>query len=146
MPGRVLQLPDELSPDALRKAALDPAAQEAMHREELARQQTEEKAKRTATIWTDTSPFAVWLRSQQQRRDRIGALARVAVKDPFWPTGASRERLARYFQEMGARDFVMQSVRMAWDEFSKVEKRERARTKNRQKNKQRKATRRAQRR
>lgn len=113
---------------------------------DLERAVIEEKAQRTATIWKDTSPFAIWLRSQTPRRDRIGALARVCIKDPNWPTEATRERLAHYFTEMGARTFVLQSIAMAWDEFGKVEKKQRAREKNRQKNKQRKLTRRAQRR
>lgn len=39
------------------------------------------------------------------------------MQDPYWPGGKDRGVLASYFQKMGARQFVMQSVREAWDEF-----------------------------
>lgn len=97
-------------------------------------------------ILDDTTPFGIWLRSQLKRQDRVGGLARVAVKDPFWPGGESRQKVVDYFMSMGARDFVRATVNIAWDEFDKLEKRARSKTKSRARNAQRKATRRSQRR
>lgn len=96
-------------------------------------------------IFQDESPFAVWLRQQVKRQDRVGGLARVACKDPYWRTAKSRQAVISYFREMGAREFVTKSVNIAWDEFERQEKRTRTKSANRMRNKQRKATRRSQR-
>lgn len=74
---------------------------------------------------TDTTPFGAWLRCQVHRHDPVGALARVAAMDPYWPGGTSRQQVRDYFVKMGARDFVLQSVRAAWDEFEKHERKQR---------------------
>lgn len=97
-------------------------------------------------ILDDATPFGVWLRAQVKRQDRVGGLARVAVKDPHWPGGDSRQKVVNYFMSMGARDFVRATVNIAWDEFDKLEKRARSKDKSRARNAQRKATRRSQRR
>jgi YozE SAM-like fold len=76
-------------------------------------------------------PFDRWLRGQAHRKDRVGSLARVMAKDPEWPGGVSRAVVADYFRGQGAREFVMESVRLAWDEFEKQQRRARNRDKNR---------------
>lgn len=68
---------------------------------------------------SDHSPFANWLRAQTKRRDPVGRLARVAVKDPVWPGSQTRKQVADYLTSMGAREFVMRSVKSAWDEFER---------------------------
>jgi hypothetical protein len=53
----------------------------------------------------------------------VGSLARVASQDPFWPGGGDRGALTGYFMKMGARSFVLQSLRRAWDEFETSQRR-----------------------
>lgn len=72
---------------------------------------------------TDSSAFGQWLRSQIKRKDPVGQLARVASGDPFWPGGADFRALRKYFVDMGARQHVLRSLDMAWDEFNKDQKR-----------------------
>lgn len=106
----------------------------------------ERVAKMEHPIFVDETPFGKWLRSQSHRKDRVGGLARVACKDPFWPGGGTRAKTTEYYKKMGAREFVLGSVKLAWDEFERTARRDQARERNRQKNQQRKATRRSQRR
>jgi hypothetical protein len=78
---------------------------------------------------TDGTPFGMWLRTQQHRKDRVGALARVAAQDPYWPGGESRAQVREYFVKMGARDFVLASVKQSWDEFEAQQRRDRTKGK-----------------
>ena len=80
-------------------------------------------------ILSSEQPFDVWLRSQVHRKDRVGALARVAVGDPTWPGGRSRNVTREYFVTMGARQFVLDSVKVAWDEYEKQARRDRTKSK-----------------
>lgn len=68
---------------------------------------------------TDPTDFGKWLRCQVHRQDSVGALARVAAQDPYWPGGTSRMVVRNYFMNMGAREFVLDSVKASWDEFEK---------------------------
>lgn len=70
-------------------------------------------------VFTSDLPFDKWIRAQVHRHDRVGALARVIVQDPSWPTGKGRTQVREYFLKMGAREFVLQSVKHAWDDFEK---------------------------
>lgn len=80
-------------------------------------------------LLTDPNPFGQWLRSQVARRDMVGQLARVATQDPTWPQPKTREECADYFRGMGARTFVMQAVRQAWDDFQNAQRRQRTKGK-----------------
>ncbi len=76
-------------------------------------------------LLVDATPFGQWLRCQIHRQDPVGALARVATHDPYWPGGTSRASVQSYFQKMGAREFVMNSVKLSWDEFDQSQRRDR---------------------
>lgn len=101
---------------------------------------------RPTTLVADNSDFGRWLRTQQPRKDRVGALARVAIQDTTWPGGDEIEVLRRYFREMGAREFVMNSLNQAWSEFTRIKSRESKKQRTRARNRAARAARRQHRR
>jgi hypothetical protein len=67
-----------------------------------------------APTWT----FTLWLYFQQDRRDALGALARLVSADSHWPSSSLKDRQEDYLQTHLARPDLVPALREAWTAFT----------------------------
>src|ERR1044071_1017906 len=63
--------------------------------------------------WT----FTVWLAFQENRKDKIGDLARFVRKDLAWPGWRNIEGLEAYSRTQKFSSALIAALRQAWDEW-----------------------------